>query len=117
MTYSALSSLSIVVQKYDVKISAAKTKLLAFLKEPVRSGVVINGKCIEQINAFRYLGTEISYLGEVDIDEKVVREIRLKVYLTFAMLMLTYGCKVWILRKRDNQRMTAIEMNSRLYVA
>lgn len=46
-------------------------------KELVRSKIFIDGKCIEQINKFGYLGTEISYIGEVDIDKKVVKFLRI----------------------------------------
>lgn len=79
-------------------------------KEPGSSKIVMDGKCIEQINAFMYLGTKISNLGEVDIYEKMVqflrisglsdrilppnrvrREAQLKVYQTLAMPMLIYG--------------------------
>ena len=113
-----------------MKISAEKTKVLAFHgKKPTRSKIVIDGKIIEQVKAFKYLGTDISYLGEVDVEKKITkfikisglinrimppnslrRETRLKVYNTFAIPMLTYGSETWVLRKRDKKRTEAAEM-------
>lgn len=40
----------------------------------------------------------------------VRRETRLRVYNTFAIPMLTYGCEVWALKKSDKRRITAVEM-------
>jgi len=55
-----------------MKISIGKTKVMAFHgKEPVRSKIVIDGKAIEQVNVFTYLGTDISYFGEVDVGKKI----------------------------------------------
>lgn len=57
-----------------MKISTARTEVTAFLgKELVRSKIVINRKYIQQINAFWYLGTEISHMGEVGIQKKMVK--------------------------------------------
>lgn len=119
-----------VTKMFDMKISSAKTKTLAFRgKEPVRSKIVINGKIIEQVRNFKYLGVEISYDGETDIQSKLGkflkvtglinrtlranktrRETRIKVYNTLAIPMLTYGSEVWALRKTDKRRLEAAEM-------
>ena len=117
-------------EKYDMRISSEKTKTMAFKgKEPVRSKIVINGKIIEQVNNFKYLGNTISYQGEVDVggkiakflrvtglinrtlrSSKVRKETRLKVYNTLAIPMMTYGSEVWALKKSDKRRITAAEM-------
>ena len=72
------------------------------------------------------MGTDLSYWGEVDVDKKIAkflrvsglinrmmpahnvrRKTRLRVYNIFAM---PDGCEVWALKKRDKQRLTAAEM-------
>ena len=40
-------------------------------RDPVRNKIVIDNKVIEQVNLFNYLGTMISYEGELDIDNKL----------------------------------------------
>ncbi len=60
-----------------MKISTAKTKVIAFSgKNPIRSKIAINNKIIEQVYSFRYLGTQISYLGEIDVDRKINKILR-----------------------------------------
>jgi len=70
---------------------------------------VINGKIVEQMNTFRHLGMDISYKGEVDIENqlykfmkltgilnrtmpvnKVRKETRVKVYNTLAVPTLNH---------------------------
>lgn len=126
----ALYKLNAIAKEYNMKVSTGKTKVMAFYgKEPIRSKIVIDGKPIEQVNGFKYLGNEISYLGEVDVEKKITkflkvsglinrilpancirRETRLKVYNTLAIPMLTYGSEAWVLRKKDKQRISAAEM-------
>lgn len=123
-------SLEKVMAKYDMTISSKKTKTIAFKgKDPIRSKIVINGKIVEQVNTFRYLGMDISYKGEVDIENKlykfikltgllnrtmpvnkVRKETRVKVYNTLAVPTLTYGCENWAMKKSDKRRITSAEM-------
>ena len=117
-------------EKYEMKLSSQKTNTVAFKgKDPCRSKIVIGGKIVEQVSTFKYVGVNISYQGEVDVQNKlnrflrvsgsinrtlrankVSREARLKVYNTLAIPVLTFGCEVWSLRKTDKQRITAAEM-------
>ncbi|HYS62000.1 MAG TPA: reverse transcriptase family protein [Gemmatimonadales bacterium] len=126
----AMYQLAKTSEAYDMKISSGKTKTMAFKgKDAIRSKIVIDGKIIEQVNTFRYLGNEMSYQGEVDVggkiakflrvtglinrtlrNNKVQKETRLKVYNTLAVPMITYGCEVWALKKTDKRRITAAEM-------
>ncbi len=109
----AMYQLAKTSEAYDMKISSGKTKTMAFKgKDAIRSKIVIDGKIIEQVNTFRYLGNEMSYQGEVDVggkiakflrvtglinrtlrNNKVQKETRLKVYNTLAVPMITYGCE------------------------
>src|SRR6266576_453431 len=113
-----------------MKISTSKTKTLAFKgKDVVCSKIVVSRKIIEQVNNFRYLGVDMSYDGELDIQNKlnkflkitglinrvlnvnkIWREMRIKVYNTLAIPMLTYGSEIWALRKTDKRRIKAAEM-------
>ena len=61
-------------RKYEMKISTSKTKTLAFKgKKPARSEIVLGGKIIKQVNCFKYLGVNISYNGEQDIQSKLIK--------------------------------------------
>ena len=115
--------------EYSVKISLKKTKIMAFKgKSPVRSKIVLDNKTLEQVSHFRYLGCDISYDRERDIDEKINRfqmicgtinrslkdkvrkETKLKLYKTMAVPMLLYGSETWVESKAEKSRIQAAEM-------
>ena len=126
----AVNNLDIIARRFNMKISTPKTKVMAFIgKDPKRSKIVINGDIIEQVNSFKYLGSELSYMGEIDVGAKINkflrisglinrviagnnarRDTRIKIYNTFAVPMVKYGCEIWALRKTDKKRITAAEM-------
>ena len=55
-----------------MKKSISKTKSMAFKgKEPVKTKLVINNKPIEQIQHFTYLGCDITYDYEHDVQKKL----------------------------------------------
>jgi len=45
-------------------------------RDPVRTKIVIDNKIIEQVNLFNYLGN-ISYEGELDIDNKLYNFLKI----------------------------------------
>jgi hypothetical protein len=45
-------------------------------KEPVRSKICVNGKTLEQVNAFNYLGCALSYEGEKDMEVKISKCVK-----------------------------------------
>jgi hypothetical protein len=54
-------------------ISTEKIKIMAFAgKEPVRSKICVNGKILEQVNTFNYLGCE----GERDMEVKISKFVK-----------------------------------------
>jgi hypothetical protein len=70
---------------------------------------------------FNYLGNLISYEKELDIDDKlhiylkitginILKETRIKLYNTLALLVLLYGSETWTIKERDARRITAVEM-------
>jgi len=45
--------------------------MMAFLRQDqIRRKIVVNNKCLQQIHNFRYLGCEIFYQNEEDIQQK-----------------------------------------------
>jgi hypothetical protein len=80
---------------------------------------------------FNYLGYNLTYKGEIDVEkklEKFNRELRiinqvfhpakfrkhtrLSAYKTLAWPVLTYGSEAWTIRKQDEQRLTTVEIKS-----
>jgi hypothetical protein len=62
-----------------MSISTEKTKIMAFAgKEPVRSKIFVNGKILEQVNTFNYLGCAMSYEGEKDVEVKISKFVNVK---------------------------------------
>jgi hypothetical protein len=98
-------------------------------RDPVRTKIVIDGKIIEQVNTFKYLGNMISYERELDIEKKLnnylkitgilnnvfrpqkaLKKTRIKLYNTLALPVLLYGSETWTIKARDASRITAAEM-------
>ena len=56
---------------YNLKISADKTKIMAFKgKHLMHSKIEIDGSISEQVKTFNYLGCELNLDGEPDFDKK-----------------------------------------------
>ena len=59
-------------RKFNLKISSTKTKSMGFQrKEHVWTKIVKNGKIIEQMRDFNYLGCNISYCDRKEANNKV----------------------------------------------
>ena len=59
-------------RKFNFKISTTKTKSMGFQgKEHMRTKIVMNGKIIEQVRDFNYLGCNISYCERKEVNNKV----------------------------------------------
>lgn len=125
----AVHELQKIVETYNLKISTSKTKVMAFKGiNPVRSKIVINNTPIEQIHRFTFLGCDISYHGEIDINGKIAkfnkmngtirrtlkRKVRketiMKFYKVIAIPTCLYGSETWTMTKRDISRLQAAEM-------
>lgn len=97
-------------------------------KNSIRTKIVINNSGVEQVNAFTYLGCNLSYIHSRDIDNKLakfqqlLRTIRntlfkkvrqdtiLKFYKTMAIPTLLYGSETWTLTTSQLKRIEAAEM-------
>ena len=73
-----LRKLSQIITEYGLTISVQKTKSMAFKgRDPVRTKIELDNKIIEQVNFFNYLGNIISYKGELDIDNKLNKFLKI----------------------------------------
>ncbi|KAJ4439494.1 hypothetical protein ANN_07618 [Periplaneta americana] len=97
-------------------------------KHPVRSKIIINNTVIEQVSHFKYLGCDITYDYDKDVNIKTQRfqaicgtiarnlkkktrkETQIKFYKTMAIPSLLYGCEAWTLKKNDINRIQSAEM-------
>lgn len=125
----AIHKLNTICGEYHLKISIQKTKVMAFRgKHPVRSKIIINNTVIEQVSHFKYLGCDITYDYDKDVNIKTQRfqaicgtiaknlkkktrkETQIKFYKTMAIPTLLYGCEAWTLKKNDINRIQSAEM-------
>ena len=102
---------------------------MAFIgKEPIRTKIIINNRCIEQVNHFNYLGSDVGYDKDYDVDNKICKfqrvcgtinrtfrnkirnETKLKFYKVMAVPMLAYGSETWTLNKKQQSKIQASEM-------
>jgi hypothetical protein len=114
---------------YNLEISINKSKVMAFKgKYPVRSKIMINNKTIEQVKNFNYLGCDISYNYDDDLQNKLhkfqyicgtikrtlINKTRkytqLKFYKAMAVPVLLYGCENWALNRVDRKKIETAEM-------
>jgi hypothetical protein len=67
----SLYNFKLVAEKYSMKISTEKTKIMAFCgKEPVPSNICLNNNILERVNEFNYLVYKLSFVGELDLPGK-----------------------------------------------
>ena len=101
---------------------------MAHGKFPTLSNIIIEGKVLEQISNFNYLGCDISFDVDKDIQNKVNRfqhicgtinrtlknktrrETKLKFYKTMAVPVLLYGSESWITKQRDKSNIQSAEL-------
>jgi hypothetical protein len=97
--------------------------------ETIRSKICINNKILKQQNTFNYLGYNISYEGEKDLNIKsanfikvlgiinqifkpslVSRHTRIRIYKTLARPVLSYGSEARTIRRTDDRTLISAEM-------
>jgi hypothetical protein len=65
------------VPEFFMKINAEETRVMAYRGlEPIRSKICINNKTLKQQNNFNYLGYNISYEGEKDLNIKAANSVK-----------------------------------------
>ncbi|KAJ4447240.1 hypothetical protein ANN_09244 [Periplaneta americana] len=102
---------------------------MAFIgKEPIRTKIAINNCSIEQVSHFNYLGSDIGFDKEYDVDNKIRnfqrvcgtitrtfrnkirKETKLKFYKVMAVPTLAYGNETWTLTKKQQSKIQTTEM-------
>jgi hypothetical protein len=97
--------------------------------DPIRSKICINNKTLKQLNTFNYLGYNIFYEGEKDLNIKAANFVkvlgiinqtfklslvsghtRIRIYKTLARPVLSYGSEAWTIRRTDERRLISAEM-------
>lgn len=118
-----------ILEEYGLKMSAQKSKVMAFRgKYPVRSKIAIGNYNLEQVSNFRYLGCDISFNIDRDVENKLVKfrnvcgtihkylrnrtrkETRLKFYKTIAVPTLMYASETWVNTKKIKNKIQTAEM-------
>ena len=126
---TAVHKLNTIIEKYNMKISTNKTKVIAFRgKDNIRSKITVNDEIIEQVNNFKFLGCNINIYKEEDLTKKVEkfnyingtikrtlgnkvrRETMLKFYKVMSIPLIMYGCETWIINKKERQKIQSAEM-------
>ena len=121
--------LNMICKTFDMNISTQKTKVMAFSgKQHIRTKIVVNNQTLEQVNHFNYLGCDISYGFDKDIQSKVskfghicgsidkflrnktTKETRLKFYKTVAVPTLMHGSESWVTNTKHKQIIQTAEM-------
>ena len=113
-----------------MEISPEKSEMMAFLRQdPVRCKIIVNNKCLPQVNNFKYLGCEIFFQNEKDTQQKLAKFAQIlgilnnickptlvqkfagiTVYNALVLPILLYEREIWNLRKKDKKRLTSIEI-------
>jgi hypothetical protein len=116
---------------YGMKINTDKTKLLITNQTgPARGKIELNGKEIEQVKRFTYLGSIITETGKSEDDvkariamakkqfftmEKLVKgglsvATRKRLIKTYVWSVALYGSETWTLGKKEKDKLEAFEM-------
>jgi predicted SPOUT superfamily RNA methylase MTH1 len=122
--------LNLIARKYKMNISNIKTKSMAMCGNHIqRVKIAINDNPIEQVSEFKYLGYLISDCKS-DLEDKIqtydkingiirrhfgkqmTNETKLRIHNIPAKAALKFGKEAWVLKKRDEQRLEAAQMNS-----
>ena len=121
--------LNLIARKYKMTISSTKTKSKAMWGNHIqRVKIVINDNIIEQVTDFKYLGCCISEFKS-DLEDKLQtynkingaitrhfgtqmdKETKLRIHNIIAKAALKFGSEAWVLKKREEQRLEAAQMN------
>ena len=111
-------------------ISSEKTKSMCVGATQEVVNVSVYGRPIEQVEKFRYLGSEISCDANSSVDVKsrlgkaagamnnlnhvwqnhgISIKTKARVYMASVRSVLTYGCETWAVKKTDTKKLEAFE--------
>jgi hypothetical protein len=98
-----------------------KSETIVFLgKDPVGYKFVVDNKCLQKVQYFKYFGYEVSYENGKDIQQKLAKFAQIlviqnntltptlkqkfsmmKAYNPLALSILLYGSEIWTLKKKN----------------
>ena len=109
-------------------INTTKTKLMKLDRTPDMNGITLNGKQLEEVTSFEYLGVRIQNNGDnfQEVRQRLTMGIqalgrlkslwrdtdittRMKVLKAIVFPMATYGCESWVFTGRVEKKITAYE--------
>jgi len=126
-----MDSLHETAERYGMKINIKKTKVMRVSRKGGRKvSIKIEGNQIEQVQNFKYLGSNMSEEGRCETEVKiriamakeafskrkelftrnVKKGIKKKLVKTLVWTTLLYGSETWTLRKEEIKRLEAAEM-------
>lgn len=118
-------------ERFGLQLNVSKTKVIVFAKTHVAANLYINGEIVEQVAAFKYLGTNINSQSESKKEilsriEQARRtfmnmktfftrsdlslELRIRMTRSYIFPILLYGCESWTLDPNTEKRLNAFEM-------
>jgi hypothetical protein len=106
-----------------LEIPPEKYETMVFLgQDPVGYKIVVDNKCLQKVQNFKYFGSEVSYENGKDIQHKLAKLAQILVitnntltptlihkfskinaYNALAVSILLYGSEIWTLRKKDKK--------------
>ena len=123
--------LSDTAKTYDMKINVKKTKTMVISRERGKTvNIAIDGKLVEQVDRFKYLGVVITddgrslqsikerigiakdafYKRKELLTKKFNRGLKKRMIKCLVWPVALYGCESWTLRKVEIERLKAFEM-------
>jgi len=126
-----MDCLNATAEEYGMKINIKKTKVMKVSKKVGDEiSILINGKKIDQVQSFKYLGSTMTEDGKCETEIKIrialaketfskrkelltkrfSKNVKKKIVKTLIWTTLLYGAETWTLRKEEIQRLEALEM-------
>ena len=126
-----MNRLNDTAKKFEMKINVQKTKVMVVSKKCDKfANITIDGKRVEQVSSFKYLGSLIAENGRCEMEircriamvkeaynsrrellsksfDKMLKKRMIKVLIWPIML---YGCETWTLLQSHIDRLQALEM-------
>ena len=118
-------------KKFSLTINISKTQVQVISKECMKINIKIDGKELEQVDSFLYLGGVITEKSSSEGDirrriglamgimqklnsiwnsSEISTQTKLELYRVLVLFIATYGCETWTLKKKDEQRLLVFEM-------
>jgi len=117
-------------KKYGMEINSAKSKVMMVSKGSKVLKIVVDGRPLEQIDSFKYLGSTITSdagctkeiririaMGKAAFNKKKVLltsklnlELKKKLVKCYVWSIALYGAETWALREKDRKYLESFEM-------